>query len=224
MRMEKKRKFVPEKKVEIVLEVLQEEQTLNEIVATYEVNPVQLGRWKAEFISNAARVFSKETNEVEKDELLKQVGQISYEISWLKKNLANSKPREERQKIVDVNDKKISISRQANLLTINRTVAAYSICRTQVSQCKINLWRRQKMAKMGKPYNEDFKTDIIRLVRVEKQSTNKVAKNFGVNIARPYETGLNQKMQRETQKAIVLLNLKTSLKKKKRRVLTQIKR
>ena len=47
------------------------------------------------------------------------------------------------------------------------------------------------MAKMGKPYNEDFKTDIIRLVRVEKQSTNKVAKNFGVNIARPYETGLN---------------------------------
>jgi len=42
-----------------------------------------LSRWKTEFISNAGRVFSKETDEVEKvkqsyekekDELLKQIG------------------------------------------------------------------------------------------------------------------------------------------------------
>ena len=48
------------------MEVLREERTLNEVAAEYEVRPNQLSRWKAEFVSNAARAFSKETDEVEK--------------------------------------------------------------------------------------------------------------------------------------------------------------
>ncbi|AUS98022.1 hypothetical protein CDQ83_12820 [Clostridium thermosuccinogenes] len=92
--MEKRRNFTPEEKAKIVIEVLREEKTLNEIAAEYEIHPNQLSRWKAEFISNAGRVFSKETDEVEKvkqayekekDELLKQIGQLSYEVNWLKK-------------------------------------------------------------------------------------------------------------------------------------------
>ena len=92
--MEKRRNFTPEEKAKIVIEVLREEKTLNEIAAEYEIHPNQLSRWKAEFISNAGRVFSKETDEVEKvkqsyekekDELLKQIGQLSYEVAWLKK-------------------------------------------------------------------------------------------------------------------------------------------
>ena len=92
--MEKRRNFTPEQKAKIVLEVLREEKTLNEVAAMYEVHPNQLRRWKAEFLSNAGRVFSKETEEVEKvkqsyekekDELLKQIGKLSYEVSWLKK-------------------------------------------------------------------------------------------------------------------------------------------
>ena len=79
--MDKRRNFTPEQKAKIVMEVLREEKTLTEIAAQYEVHPNQLSRWKAEFISNAARVFSKETDEAEKakqsyekekDELLKQ--------------------------------------------------------------------------------------------------------------------------------------------------------
>jgi transposase len=92
--MEKRRNFTPEEKAKIVIEVLREEKTLNEIAAEYEIHPNQLSLWKAEFISNAGRVFSKETDEVEKvkqayekekDELLKQIGQLSYEVNWLKK-------------------------------------------------------------------------------------------------------------------------------------------
>lgn len=69
-----------------------EERTLNEIAAEYEIHPNQLSRWKAEFIRNAGRVFSKEVDEAdkvkqshekEKDELLKQIGQLSYEVAWL---------------------------------------------------------------------------------------------------------------------------------------------
>jgi transposase-like protein len=61
--MEKRRRFKPEFKAEVVLEVLREEKTLSEIAADYGVHPNQLSRWKAEFIRNASRVFSKETDE-----------------------------------------------------------------------------------------------------------------------------------------------------------------
>lgn len=92
--MEKRRNFKAEEKAKIVLEVLREEKTLTEIAAYYEVHPNQLSRWKAEFIQNAARAFSKETDEVEK---VKQ----SYE------------------------KEKLSLSKQAELLTISRTSLYY---------------------------------------------------------------------------------------------------
>ena len=92
--MEKRSHFTPKEKAKIVIEVLREEKTLNEIAAEYEIHPNLLSRWKTEFINNAGRVFSKEIDEVEKvkqsyekekDELLKQIGQLSYEVAWLKK-------------------------------------------------------------------------------------------------------------------------------------------
>jgi len=92
--MEKRRNFKPEEKAKNVIEILKEEKTLNEIAAEYEIHPNQLSRWKAEFLNNAGRAFSKETDEIEKvkqsyekekDELLRQIGQLSYEITWLKK-------------------------------------------------------------------------------------------------------------------------------------------
>jgi transposase len=92
--MEKRRTFTPKEKAEIVIEVLREEKALNEIAAEHGIHPNQLSRWKAEFLSNAARIFSKETDETEKvkqkyenekDELLRQIGQLSYEVTWLKK-------------------------------------------------------------------------------------------------------------------------------------------
>jgi len=92
--MEKRRNFKPEQKAKIILEVLREEKSLSEIAAEYEIHPNLLSRWKTEFIQNAGRAFSKETDEVdkvrqsyekEKDELLRQIGQLSYEVTWLKK-------------------------------------------------------------------------------------------------------------------------------------------
>jgi len=92
--MEKRRNFTAEQKAKIVIEVLREERTLNEIAAEHGIHPNMLSRWKAEFLNNAGRVFSKETDELEKakqsyekekDELLRQIGQLSYEVTWLKK-------------------------------------------------------------------------------------------------------------------------------------------
>jgi Transposase. len=57
--MEKRRHFTPEEKAKIVIEVLREEKTLNEIAAEYEIHPNLLSRWKTEFINNAGRVFQQ---------------------------------------------------------------------------------------------------------------------------------------------------------------------
>jgi len=62
--MNKRRNFTPEQKAKITLEVLREEKTLNEIAAEYEIHPNMISRWKAEFINNEAKVFSKETNDL----------------------------------------------------------------------------------------------------------------------------------------------------------------
>lgn len=42
--MEKRRNFKPEEKAKIVIEILKEEKTLNEIAAEYEIHSNQLSR------------------------------------------------------------------------------------------------------------------------------------------------------------------------------------
>lgn len=116
--MDKRRNFTPEQKTKIAFQILWEDRTLNEITAEYEINPNQLSHWKGEFISNAGRAFSKKNGKVEKvkqfhekekDESLRQIGQLSYEVTWLKKYLADSKSCEDRMAMVDQNDETLSI-------------------------------------------------------------------------------------------------------------------
>ena len=92
--MEKRNRYTPEFKTKVVLEVLQEEQTVNEIALKYEISPVMISRWKAEFIERASMVFEKKTSEVDKmrkeyeskqEHLEKLVGQLTVEVDWLKK-------------------------------------------------------------------------------------------------------------------------------------------
>ena len=77
-----------------MVEVLREEGTVNEIAARHQINPVMLSRWKAEFLERAADVFKKGPTDAEKDlerekkhveELERKVGQLTYEVDWLKK-------------------------------------------------------------------------------------------------------------------------------------------
>jgi putative transposase len=46
-------------------------------------------------------------------------------LTGLKKNLADSKSREDRMKMIDREEKKLSITKQAELLSINRTSLYY---------------------------------------------------------------------------------------------------
>lgn len=132
--MEKRKTFKPEEKAKIVLELLRGEKTVAEIAAEYEVHPTQLHRWKAEAIENLPALFTRGANEMEKmrkqyeaekEELTKQIGQLTIEVNWLKKNLLNSTCADERREMVERNHPKLTVKRQAELLEVNRTSVYY---------------------------------------------------------------------------------------------------
>jgi len=90
----KRKKYTPEEKAKIVLEVLREENTLAEIANKYDVSQQLISRWKSEFLSNMATVFDKKANETEKlkieyeaekEALITKIGQLTIDIDWLKK-------------------------------------------------------------------------------------------------------------------------------------------
>ncbi len=90
----KRKRYSPEEKAKIVLEVLREEDTLVEISNKYEVSQQLISRWKSEFLANMPLVFDKKANEteklkkqfeVEKAALERKVGELTIDIDWLKK-------------------------------------------------------------------------------------------------------------------------------------------
>lgn len=133
--MNKRRIFTPEQKANIVLELLKESKTIAELAAEYEIHPNQLQRWKSEALEKMYLIFEKDSDEVEKlqkkhdaevEDLTKQIGQLSIEVNWLKKNLESNKVYGERSAMVEWNNKSITIKRQAQLLSINRTSLYYT--------------------------------------------------------------------------------------------------
>lgn len=64
--MNKRNHYSANFKAQVVIEVLREETTVNEIAAKYGIHPVMLSRWKQEFIKRVSDVFKKEPSETEK--------------------------------------------------------------------------------------------------------------------------------------------------------------
>ncbi len=94
MIMEKRNRYTSEFKAKVVIELLQEESTLNQVAAKYQLNPQMLSQWKTDFVKNAAVVFQRNKDEAGKlrkeleekeSRYQKIIGQQSYEIDWLKK-------------------------------------------------------------------------------------------------------------------------------------------
>lgn len=92
MKKQTRRKFSPEFKAKVALEAAKEQLTLSELAKKFEVNPVIISRWKAEFLANIAAAFNnkpeqKEDGEkVDIEKLYAQIGQLKVENDFLKKN------------------------------------------------------------------------------------------------------------------------------------------
>lgn len=90
----RRKRYTPDEKAQIVLEVLREESTLAEIANKYDVSQQLISRWKSEFIANMASVFDKKASEAEKlkqeyeaekEVLVNKIGQLTLDVDWLKK-------------------------------------------------------------------------------------------------------------------------------------------
>jgi len=86
-----KKKYKNGFKATVALEAIKGEKTLAEISSEYKVHPSQINKWKRKALDELPEIYSdkrkKETVEVSKreDELLKQIGQLTMELEWLKK-------------------------------------------------------------------------------------------------------------------------------------------
>lgn len=89
--MKKRKSYSAGFKTKIVLEVLQERETVQQIGRKYGLHPSQISTWKSQFLSNADAVFERGTTKTEddkeKDALFKKVGQLQLEVDFLKKVL-----------------------------------------------------------------------------------------------------------------------------------------
>lgn len=92
---------------------------MNEIAAENEVHPNMLARWKKEAIDGLPSVFENDSakkrkeqkvHESELDELYAQIGKLTTQNEWLKKNLVSEFTVLQRRSLVDFKDKDLSIS------------------------------------------------------------------------------------------------------------------
>ena len=90
----------PEFKFQVVLEVLKEERTVNEIATAHQLHPNLITRWKSEFLESGAKaIFSRDKKADETDrlkaefeekenQLYQEIGQLTTQLAWLKKKSA----------------------------------------------------------------------------------------------------------------------------------------
>jgi transposase len=83
--MKKQRKFTPEFKAQVVLEILTGMKSAVQACREYQLNDSTLSRWKQEFVEHAAEVFRRdkdsEVHEERIAELERTIGQQAVELA-----------------------------------------------------------------------------------------------------------------------------------------------
>src|SRR5690625_4449481 len=90
----KRRRFTPEQKASLVLEILKEEKSVSQLASEHGIHTNLLNRWKSEAVHNFPELFvddrkgitkMKKDYEKQIDELYAEVGKLTTQLSWLKK-------------------------------------------------------------------------------------------------------------------------------------------
>lgn len=77
----------------MVLELLKEEKTINQLAAEHGVHPTQVRDWKKQVLDGLPQLFEQSpeaarqaaAQEREREELFAQIGRLTTQLTWLKK-------------------------------------------------------------------------------------------------------------------------------------------
>jgi len=90
--MAKKRKtFTPAFKTKVAIAAIRGDKTIAELASRFEVHPNQISKWKREAIEQMPEIFAQSRGRKRDDQrelidrLYQQVGQLQFELDWLKK-------------------------------------------------------------------------------------------------------------------------------------------
>ena len=121
-------------KAEIVQEVLKEEKTIAQIASTHGVHPNLIGQWRVAALKGLPSLFEKEHSELAKEhaahskqvnELYAEIGRLTTQVAWLKKNVVSNTSRSERLPLVEHQSSALPLSVQADLLGLSRSSLYY---------------------------------------------------------------------------------------------------
>lgn len=146
MMSRKMAKYSTALKTRLVLEVLKNEKTLNEIASENNIIPKNLQNWKATFLANAeiamepakaVKEYKDKIIELEEknDNYAKVVGKMTVELEWATGKL-ESLDLYDKKIIIESELTTISVSRQCELISLNRSSLYYE---PVVNETKISL-------------------------------------------------------------------------------------
>ena len=135
MARKKGQTYTSQQKAKVILELLKEEQTLNELATQYKVTPKTIQNWKKEFLTNASKAFENDNNakenrqkieklKEENDALAKALGRTTVERDWAVGKL-KSLDSSDKKDLVTSKLTTLSKTRQTKLIGFNRTTLYY---------------------------------------------------------------------------------------------------
>ena len=145
----KRKTYSAEFKAKVVLEVLEANETLNQIASKYELLPANVKNWKKMFLENMSLAFDKSTvvkeykQEIEalkkdKDSMAKKVGELTLEKDFLEGKLVSLVSSKLRKTFVDTKHK-LSLNQQCKLLHISKSTLYYTPVKRFSSEWEIKL-------------------------------------------------------------------------------------
>lgn len=121
-------------KAKIVQEAIKEEKTITQIASENGIHPNQISQWKALALAGLPTLFDRQSKaqteqaaqKAQTEELYAQIGKLTTQVAWLKKNLVCTHSRDERVAMVERDGSELSLKDQAVLLTLSRASLYYT--------------------------------------------------------------------------------------------------